>query len=72
MTKNSTKNSQRVDRTIVRKVKRNEANSDFEYWQSQSFEKRLEALETIRQEYHRWKYDTEPGFRRVYRIVKRS
>ena len=72
MTKNLTANSQRVDRTTVRKIKRNEANSDFEYWQSQPFEKRLEALEVIRQEYHRWKYDTEPGFQRVYRIVKRS
>jgi hypothetical protein len=72
MAKNSTANLQRVDRNIVRKVKRNEANSDFEYWQSQPFEKRLEALETIRQEYDRWKYDTEPGFHRVYRIVKRS
>ncbi len=72
MSKNLSSNSQEVDRTTIRKVKRDEAKSDFKYWQSQPFEKRLEALEAIRREYHRWKYGTEPGFRRVYKIVKRS
>lgn len=46
--------------------------SDFKYWQTQSYQARIEALEQIRLEYHRWKYNAEPGFQRVYRIVKQS
>lgn len=62
----------RVDRTVVNKIKITDAQNDFQYWQSQTYEFRLETLEIIRQEYNRWKYGTEPGFQRVYRIVKRS
>lgn len=56
----------------VKRVKKNEKQSDFEFWQSQSYQKRLETLETIREEYHGWKYDTKPRFQRVLRIVKRK
>jgi hypothetical protein len=56
---------------VVKKVKLTEQKSDFVYWQSQPPIARLEALEEIRREYHRWKYGSEPGFQRVYRIVKR-
>jgi hypothetical protein len=45
--------------------------TDAMYWRSQPYEARLAALEEIRQEYHRWKDDVQPGFQRVYRIVKR-
>ena len=34
----------------IRIVKKNEKNNDFIFWQSQSYEKRLEALESIREE----------------------
>jgi hypothetical protein len=54
-----------------KKVRIDEQKSDFVYWQTQSYEARLAALEKIRQEYHTWKYGTEQGFQRVYRIVKR-
>ncbi|PIV25907.1 MAG: hypothetical protein COS37_09165 [Anaerolineae bacterium CG03_land_8_20_14_0_80_58_20] len=56
---------------VVTKIKLGEQKSDFAYWQSQSSTARLEALEQIRQEYHRWKYGTEPRLQRVYSIVKR-
>ena len=45
--------------------------SDFAYWQSQPYEVRIATLEEIRTEYHRWRYAVEPGFQRVYTIVKR-
>jgi hypothetical protein len=45
--------------------------SDFAFWQSRPYLERLAALEEIRQEYHRWKNDLQPGFQRVYRIIKR-
>lgn len=56
---------------VVRKVKLHEQKNDFAYWQSQPPQARLEALEEIRREYHRWKYGAEPRLQRVYTIVKR-
>jgi hypothetical protein len=56
---------------VVAKVKIDEQETDFAYWQTQSYEARLAALEQIRSEYHRWKYDAEPRLQRVYQIVKR-
>lgn len=55
---------------VVRKVRMEEQESDFAYWQNQPYHVRLATLEQIRREYHRWKYGSEPGFHRVYRIVK--
>jgi hypothetical protein len=45
--------------------------SDFAYWQTQSYQARLAALEQIRQEYHRWRYGAEPRLQRVCTVVKR-
>ena len=56
---------------VVRKVPLREQGNDFAYWQSQSYVARIDALEQIREEYILWKYGQEPGFQRVYRIVKR-
>ena len=66
-----------MNKTQVRKVKLQEAPSDFALRQSQSYEKRLEALERIRQEYTAWKHgsregDVRTGLQRVYRIIKRK
>ena len=54
-----------------KKVNLYQQKSDFAYWQTQSYQARLAALEQVRQEYHRWKYRVQPGFQRVYTIVKR-
>lgn len=40
---------------ICQKVNLKEQKSDFAYWQTQSYQARLDALEQIRQEYHQWK-----------------
>jgi len=61
-------------RTIVKtykKMKLQEQKTDFEFWQNETSEKRLETLEQIRTEYHAWKYDTQPRFQRVFSIIKR-
>jgi len=55
---------------VVRKLRIQDEKSDFLYWQSQPPQKRIEALEKIRTEYISWKYDTQPRFQRVYRIIK--
>jgi hypothetical protein len=54
---------------VITKHRLNEKQTDYAYWQQQSPLKRLEALEDIRKEYNSWKYVTEQGFQRVYRIV---
>ena len=64
--------SNKINRNVIRKVNIQDQGNDFEYWQAQPFEYRLETLEKIRQEYIRWKYDSQPGFQRVYKVIKRS
>ncbi|MBN1315818.1 MAG: hypothetical protein JXA42_10130 [Anaerolineales bacterium] len=59
-----------VQKTVIKKDLYSLEN-DFAYWQSQPYQARLETLEQIRQEYHKWRYGVEPGFHRVYQIVKR-
>ena len=57
---------------VIKKYKINEQPNDFLYWQSRSYEERLEALENIRKEYNLWRYNAEQGLQRIYRIVKRK
>ncbi len=61
-----------MDKTVIKKYKLGEEPKDSSYWQQQSYEKRLEALEAIRAEYIQWRYGADPGFQRVYRIVKQT
>jgi hypothetical protein len=63
---------------VVQKTSLSQQGTDFAFWQSQPFEKRLEALEEIRREYRQWEQSSredgshvQPGFQRVFRIVKR-
>ncbi len=65
-------NIDRVNKSFVRKGKLKEQGNDFIFWQSQPYEMRLATIEQIRNEYNTWKYGTEQGFQRVYRIIKRK
>ncbi len=56
---------------VVRVVRQEEPRKDLAYWRSRSYSERLAALEEIRQEYHQWKGDAQPGLQRVYQIIKR-
>ncbi len=59
-----------LDKTALRVVKMTRQPSDFAYWQSRPYTERLAALEAVRAEYIAWKYGTQPGFQRVYRLIK--
>jgi serine/threonine protein kinase HipA of HipAB toxin-antitoxin module len=61
----------RMSKTYT-KMRIGEQKSDFAYWQTQSYQERLATLEQIRQEYHAWRYGTQPRLQRVYRIIKRQ
>jgi len=63
--------------SVVQKTSLSQKGNDFAYWQTQSYEKRIEALEEIRNEYKQWDQPSrgegdhvQPGFQRVFRIVK--
>jgi 2-polyprenyl-3-methyl-5-hydroxy-6-metoxy-1,4-benzoquinol methylase len=53
---------------VIKKINKKQQKSDFNYWQQQPYEKRLEALEEIRQQYHQYKYNAQPRLQRIYPI----
>lgn len=54
---------------VVTKTDLKAAKTDASYWRTQPYADRLAALEQIRQEYHQWKYNVQPGFQRVYTVI---
>jgi hypothetical protein len=57
----------------VKKVRLADNRGDFDYWRQKTPAERLAALESIRQEFNRWKYsDAEQRFQRVFAIVKQK
>ena len=56
---------------VVTRLRRGDPKTDAAYWRALPPEERIAALERIRTEYHHWKFHAEPGFQRVYTIVKR-
>lgn len=63
--------SPRAMKKVVRRSSFGEPPTDISDWREKSYEARLAALEEIRQEYHRWRYDPQPRFQRFYKIVGR-
>jgi hypothetical protein len=57
---------------VVVKKQLKHPSTDVAFWRAQTYQARLTALEDIRQDYHRWKADVQPGLQRVYRIIKRK
>ncbi len=57
---------------VVNKYKIGEEPSDYSFWKTRSYVERLTALEEIRKAYIAWRYDAEPGFQRVYRVIKQK
>jgi hypothetical protein len=61
-----------INRNAIKIVELNSNENDYKYWQTQPINKRLETLEELRKQFIIWKYGTEQGFQRVYRIIERS
>jgi hypothetical protein len=64
---------------VVRKTSLTEQGNDFAFWQTQTPEARMKALEEIRCEYQAWEQslnknnaNIQSGFQRVFRIIKRD
>jgi hypothetical protein len=63
---------------VSKKTNLSQPGSDFAFWQNQTYEARIDALEEIRREYLYWQpsdgkdvINVQPGFQRVCRISKR-
>jgi len=61
-----------INRLTVKKIKLTDEKSDYRYWVNQPVEVRLETLEAIREEYNNWKFHDQPGFQRIYRVIKQT
>jgi hypothetical protein len=61
----------KIDR-VSKIVKLDKIENDFAFWQTMSYQSRLDALEEIRQDYIHWKYNADPGLQRVYSIIKQK
>ena len=61
-----------VNRSIAKKIKLTEEGSDYSYWVNQSIETRLDALESLREEFNNWKFNDQQRFQRVYRVIKQK
>jgi hypothetical protein len=66
-----TETSARKIAPVVTKFRYGDKKNDAAYWRGLSYQERIEALEQIREEYHQWKADAQPGFQRVFTIIKR-
>ena len=60
----------KIDKNAVKVFNIKQQNSDVSYWRSQSYYSRLEALELIRSEYHKWRGYDHRRFQRIYRVIK--
>lgn len=62
----------RLDKTQGKRTTLHSKENDFQYWSKQSYEKRLEALDYLRDQYIRYKYGTRPRLQRVYTVIERK
>ena len=60
----------KVDRSIIKILNLKDQKNDFAFWQKQPYQKRLQTLEDIRQDFITWKYCSQPGFQRVLNIIE--
>ena len=61
-----------VNKSMIRKIKLTEEKSDYRYWSNQPVAVRLDALESMRDEYNSWKFHDQQRFQRVYRVIKQK
>ncbi len=57
---------------VLKIISLKEKTSDFSYWMTKSPQERLNAIETLRDQYIRFIKDAEPGFQRVCRVINRK
>ena len=61
-----------VNKSVIRKIKLTDEKNDHLYWSNQPVATRLDALESMREEYNSWKFHDQQRFQRVYRVIKQK
>lgn len=61
--------SDSIDRTVVRIAPIDEVQSDFAFWKTQPYQRRIATVEDIRREYHGWAPGAHPDFRAFVRLL---
>lgn len=59
-----------MDKNYIKIKSLHDKSNDFNFWLKKSYEERLKAIEFLRQQYIKYKYDFQPRLQRVIRIVK--
>jgi hypothetical protein len=57
---------------VISVIKKSEERNDFQFWQSKSYQERIDAIETLRLQYIQMKKNVQQGLQRVYTIVKQK
>ena len=61
-----------MDKSNVKIISMKEKHSDLEYWMSKTWEERLTALESLRQQFYNYNDKTAPRLQRVYTITRQT
>jgi len=59
----------KISRNAYAIKKKGETQSDLTYWLSKSYQERLQALESLRQQFFSYSHESPPRLQRVYRVV---
>ena len=57
---------------VIRKFKLGEQPGSADAWKAYSYEDRIAALESIRREYHNYRYGAEPRLQRVLVVTQQA
>jgi hypothetical protein len=57
---------------VISVIKKSDDRNDFKFWQSKSYQERIDAIETLRSQYFQMKKNVQQGLQRVYTVVKQK
>ena len=57
---------------VISVIKKSDDRNDFKFWQSKSYQERIDAIETLRSQYFQMKKNVQQGVQRVYTVVKQK
>jgi len=57
---------------VISVINKFDDRNDFKFWQSKSFQERIDAIETLRLQYFQMKKNVQQGLQRVYTVVKQK
>jgi hypothetical protein len=57
---------------VISVIKKSDDGNDFKFWQSKSYQERIDAIEILRSQYFQMKKNVQQGLQRVYTVVKQK